>query len=107
MDEPTSRSVPVVNLLRSVLKRKRLTGSCDFDSVDREEEAKMQNIIRSEFANHTVIMITHRLAALLDFDQVLVLEHGKVVESGRPAVLLEDDASHFSRLYRASEDKTR
>jgi ABC-type multidrug transport system fused ATPase/permease subunit len=59
----------------------------------------MQKIIRSEFKNHTVIMVTHRLSSLIDFDKVAVLDSGRLVEFGKPVDLLKDSSTAFSRLY--------
>lgn len=71
-------------------------------SVDQQTDLKMQELIRSEFNNHTLIMIAHRLSSLLDFDRVAVLEGGQLLEFGRPAELLEDGHSQFSKLYNSS-----
>jgi len=71
-------------------------------SVDSQTDAQMQSIIRSEFSNHTIVMIAHRLSSLLDFDLVAVLDHGRLVELGKPSELLEDRNSGFSRLYHGS-----
>ncbi|PVH72311.1 P-loop containing nucleoside triphosphate hydrolase protein [Cadophora sp. DSE1049] len=71
-------------------------------SVDVKTDAQMQKVIRSEFKNHTIIMIAHRLNSLLDFDRVAVLNKGNLVEFGEPSVLLEKDGSAFSKLYHAS-----
>jgi ATP-binding cassette subfamily C (CFTR/MRP) protein 1 len=65
----------------------------------------MQQIIRSEFKDHTIIMIAHRLSSLLDFDRVAVLDGGKLIEFGAPSELLKDEASNFSRLYLGSGPK--
>lgn len=40
----------------------------------------MQRLIREEFSEHTVIAISHRLGAVADFDQVLELKDGGLVE---------------------------
>jgi len=65
----------------------------------------MQQVIRSEFPHHTIIMIAHKVSSLLDFDRVLVLDGGKVVESGRPAELLKQSNGNFFRLYKGSEER--
>lgn len=70
-------------------------------SVDEETDAEMQRIISTEFANHTVIMITHNLSSILNFDVVMVLDSGCVVEIGRPRELKEA-SSYFTRLYNSS-----
>jgi ATP-binding cassette, subfamily C (CFTR/MRP), member 1 len=48
----------------------------------------MQEIIREEFREHTVISIAHRLQTIVDLDHVVVLEDGRVVEDGNPRELL-------------------
>jgi ATP-binding cassette subfamily C (CFTR/MRP) protein 1 len=72
-------------------------------SVDTKTDAKMQQIIREEFANYTIIMVAHRLDSLLDFDTVVVLDKGTIAEKGNPRVLVEVEGSRFGRLYRGAE----
>ncbi|KAI1751604.1 P-loop containing nucleoside triphosphate hydrolase protein [Xylaria castorea] len=68
-------------------------------SVDSNTHAQMQAIIRDEFQDHTIIMIAHRLLSLIDFDLILVLDQGSVVESGSPTELLRDSSSRFAAMY--------
>ena len=58
----------------------------------------MQDIIREGFKDATVISIAHRLHTLLDFDRVIVIDKGVVVEDGNPQALLEIDSA-FRALY--------
>lgn len=51
-------------------------------------------------------MIAHRLQSLIDFDRVLVLDSGHLVEVGRPKDLLDDEGSAFRALYQASRGRT-
>ncbi|KAJ5298092.1 hypothetical protein N7508_008341 [Penicillium antarcticum] len=71
-------------------------------SVDADTEKLMQTLIRSHFFNHTILAVTHRPSTVLDFDRVLVLEGGHIVENGHPQELLTRD-SWFAGLYRSSE----
>lgn len=57
-------------------------------SVDKDTDALMQRLIRSEFEGCTVIAVAHRLETVLDFDRIVVMDEGRVVEVGSPAVLL-------------------
>ena len=57
-------------------------------SVDGETNRLMQSLIRSEFANHTVICVEHHLDNILDYDKVAVLDHGRLIEFDAPEVLL-------------------
>ncbi|KAJ4291830.1 hypothetical protein N0V90_009726 [Kalmusia sp. IMI 367209] len=71
-------------------------------SLDNASEQLMQKLIREEFVGRgcTVIAVAHRLQGVLDFDQVVVLDGGRVVELGRPAVLLavEGEGGAFKRI---------
>ncbi|KAH8200433.1 hypothetical protein TruAng_005396 [Truncatella angustata] len=71
-------------------------------SVDTRTDAQMQEIIRSEFKSHTIIMIAHRLSSLMDFDKVAVLDGGRLIEFGKPADLVKDRSSAFTKLYQGS-----
>ncbi|KAJ7439610.1 P-loop containing nucleoside triphosphate hydrolase protein, partial [Mycena galericulata] len=67
-------------------------------SFDLETDKKIGEIIRSEFADCTVISIAHRIDTIIDFDVILVMEDGMLVETGPPAQLLSLPDSKFSRL---------
>ncbi|KAL7910446.1 P-loop containing nucleoside triphosphate hydrolase protein [Trichoderma velutinum] len=71
-------------------------------SVDKDTERTMQAIISQEFARYTTIMISHRLDAVMDFDRVLVMDRGQIVESGRPRELVQQESSMFKNLWTVS-----
>jgi ATP-binding cassette subfamily C (CFTR/MRP) protein 1 len=48
----------------------------------------MQELIRKEFHDCTIIAVAHRLDGLLDFDQIVVLDKGRVVRMGVPSEIL-------------------
>ncbi|PWC31744.1 peptidase C39 [Azospirillum sp. TSO22-1] len=58
-------------------------------SLDYESEAIIHRNMRRICAGRTVFVIAHRLAALREADRVLVLEHGRVVEDGPHADLVQ------------------
>lgn len=74
-------------------------------SVDTQTDAKMQEVIRTEFQDRTIIMIAHRLDTLLDFDRIAVLDSGALVEYDSPKALLANSDGHFTRLYNADKSK--
>ncbi|KAJ7635711.1 P-loop containing nucleoside triphosphate hydrolase protein [Mycena polygramma] len=86
--------------LARVLLRKRKFVILDeaSSSLDLETDKKIGEIIRSEFADCTVISIAHRIDTIIDFDVILVMEDGMLVEYGPPAQLLSRPDSRFSRL---------
>ncbi|KAJ3010929.1 UNVERIFIED_CONTAM: hypothetical protein HDU68_001911 [Siphonaria sp. JEL0065] len=68
-------------------------------SVDNETDARIQATIRSEFANSTVLTIAHRLKTIADYDRVIVLDHGRIIENGRPIDLIENsDLKAFRKM---------
>lgn len=70
-------------------------------SVDKDTDRTIQRLIRDEFARYTTIAISHRLDAIMDFDRVVVMDKGRIVESGRPRELVERDEGAFKSLWTA------
>lgn len=70
-------------------------------SVDQDMELIIKRIIETEFDAYTVIAVSHRLDMIMDFDTVVVLDTGKLVEVGNPRVLASTEGSRFASLVRA------
>ncbi|KAK8053968.1 ABC multidrug transporter [Apiospora saccharicola] len=70
-------------------------------SVDLETERAMQKIIRVEFRHYTMVAVSHRLDMIMDFDRVVVMSNGEIIEVGPPKVLAEDETTRFGELCRA------
>ncbi|KAL2131166.1 hypothetical protein VTI74DRAFT_5453 [Chaetomium olivicolor] len=68
-------------------------------SVDQETDEQMQRVIRREFAGYTIVMVSHRLGMVMGFDRVVVMEAGRIVETGRPGELVETEGSRFRELW--------
>ena len=95
LDEATSKYVhrpPAQKNKKLMLTRK---------SADTNTDEIMQRVIRENFSTHTILTVAHKLDTILDYDRVLVLDGGRIIESGEPYALLGTD-SHFSRLYASS-----
>ncbi|ODV94274.1 hypothetical protein PACTADRAFT_17990 [Pachysolen tannophilus NRRL Y-2460] len=67
-------------------------------AVDLQTDKVVQETIRSEFKDRTILTIAHRLDTVMDSDRILVLEKGKVMEFEDPKVLLENKNSLFYKL---------
>lgn len=92
-------------LARATLRRGKIVILDEVtSSVDRKSDELMQRIIREEFADCTIIAIAHRLDTILDFDRIVVLDSGRVVECESPATLLAQNSA-FKRLYEMYETK--
>ncbi len=60
-------------------------------AVDTQTETDILHHLRSARAGRTALIVSHRLSAVMDADHILVLKHGKVVEQGDHASLLESN----------------
>jgi len=75
---------------RALLKQSRILVLDEATaSVDTETDTMIQNTVRKEFANCTVLSIAHRIPTVMDCDKVLVLDKGKMKEYDSPAKLME------------------
>ncbi|KAI9257101.1 hypothetical protein EDC94DRAFT_615397 [Helicostylum pulchrum] len=76
-------------LARALLKNSKLIIMDEATaSVDYETDTKIQTTIREEFTNSTLLCIAHRLRTIIDYDRVLVLDQGHVVEYDTPYNLI-------------------
>ncbi|BFZ19876.1 hypothetical protein BsWGS_22915 [Bradybaena similaris] len=64
-------------------------------AVDMETDDLIQKTIRSEFKDSTVLTIAHRLNTIMDYDRVIVMDKGKIIEMDSPQALLANTQSVF------------
>ncbi|KAF1998900.1 hypothetical protein P154DRAFT_241162 [Amniculicola lignicola CBS 123094] len=69
-------------------------------SIDYATDAKIQETIRE--IKNTTITIAHRLQTIIDYDKVLVLDKGEVVEYGDPWDLIRMDGGSFKAMCETS-----
>ncbi|KAK6956896.1 hypothetical protein Daesc_002178 [Daldinia eschscholtzii] len=67
-------------------------------SVDRETEKVMQRVISNEFKEYTVVAVSHHLDMIMDYDRVIVMDKGEIVEVGNPVNLAEETGTRFGKL---------
>ncbi|EDO16987.1 hypothetical protein Kpol_1041p45, partial [Vanderwaltozyma polyspora DSM 70294] len=67
-------------------------------SVDMETDKIIQETIRNEFSDRTILTIAHRIDTVLGYDKILVLDKGEVREFDSPDTLLENKNSIFYNL---------
>jgi ABC-type multidrug transport system fused ATPase/permease subunit len=96
------------SLARAVLRRRLRTSTGGIllldevsSSVDTETERVMQDILRKEFEEYTIVSVSHRLDMVMDFDRVVVMDLGRVVEVGNPRMLAAEEGTRFWGLVRA------
>lgn len=64
-------------------------------AIDLETDELIQNTIRTEFKDCTVLTIAHRLNTIMDSDRVIVLDKGEISEYASPSDLLNNEDSIF------------
>ncbi|KAI8895799.1 hypothetical protein BC833DRAFT_529020, partial [Globomyces pollinis-pini] len=71
-------------------------------AIDGDSDKLIQKAIKEHFSKTTIISIAHRLNTIADFDRVLVLDAGRMVEYDSPYTLLQKPDSLFSQLVDAT-----
>jgi len=78
-----------IAIARAILKRPKIL---IFDeatsSLDSKTEQAIQETLKEVSENHTTLVIAHRLSTVVDADQILVMEEGRIVERGHHQELL-------------------
>ena len=74
-------------------------------SVDFNTDQILQHVIRSELQGRTVLTIAHRVETVLDYDRILVIDGGKVVEFDTPQSLLKEASSCFAKIVQSGHLK--
>ena len=93
----------LICLARALLRRSRVLVLDEATAaVDSATDEKIQETIRTEFKDCTVLTIAHRLHTVTGADVIIVLERGKIKEMGSPHQLLTDPSSQFHRMARTA-----
>ncbi|KAJ7505211.1 hypothetical protein B0H11DRAFT_1977471 [Mycena galericulata] len=89
----------LISLARALLRRSALIILDEpTSSVDFETDAKIQATIREEFSGCLLLTIAHRLRTIMDYDRLIVLDQGKVVEMDTPLRLMNKDSGIFRTM---------
>ncbi|KAJ3824262.1 P-loop containing nucleoside triphosphate hydrolase protein [Lentinula raphanica] len=92
----------IIALARAIVRRSKLL---IFDE-DHRTDAIIQETLRHELGNDvTLITVAHRLATVMDYDKIMVLDDGKIVEFDSPKKLVEKEGGMFRSLVDESADR--
>ena len=71
-------------------------------SIDYKTENLIQNVINTTLRDSTVITIAHRIKTVINYDRIMVMSNGELVEFDSPKKLLENPKGIFTGLYKES-----
>ncbi|RAL10256.1 ABC transporter family protein [Aspergillus homomorphus CBS 101889] len=95
-------------LARAILRRPKILVLDEATSaIEKSTDAVIQESIRAGFGRNysSLLVIAHRLHTIVDFDRVLVLDAGRLVEYGSPRELVTDPDGVFRGLVESSVDR--
>ena len=93
-----------VAIARTILKNPRILLFDEATSaLDSQTEKEIQASLREVSRDRSTLMIAHRLSTVIDADQILVLDGGRIVERGRHAELLVRDGRYAEMWWRQQE----
>ncbi|ORZ41094.1 hypothetical protein BCR44DRAFT_56092 [Catenaria anguillulae PL171] len=93
----------LISLARALLRRSKVIIMDESTAnVSHDLDARIQKTIREEFSESTILVIAHRLRTVCDFDKILVLDHGQVVEFGSPFELMNHEGGTFHHMCKES-----
>ncbi|KAJ7070796.1 P-loop containing nucleoside triphosphate hydrolase protein [Mycena amicta] len=95
----------LVALSRAILRRTNIIIMDEATSqIDSQLDDQIQKTIREELSGAIVITIAHRLKTIIDYDRILVLDDGELVEMGTPRELLQKSGGKLREMCRKSPD---
>ena len=96
-----------ISIARALAKKAGLVIFDDcLSAVDVKTEKEIIGNLHDYLEHKTAIIITHRIFSLFEFDKIVVLEDGEIVESGNHADLLEKNGYYTELYYRQQEQES-
>jgi len=84
-----------ISIVRALILNPQLLILDDsLSAVDTTTEASIMRHLLTKMKDKTLIMVTHRLHFLNDFDKIIYIEYGKVIFDGNPTSYLESEVYH-------------
>jgi len=84
-----------IAIARAILKKPAIMVFDEATSaLDSESEQLILKALREVAVEHTTLVIAHRLSTIVDADQILVMEHGRIIERGTHQELLTTKGSY-------------
>jgi ATP-binding cassette subfamily B protein len=85
-----------ISIARALIREPQLVILDDcLSAVDTHTEATIVDFLNQELVNKTAIMITHRIVGMLDYDKVLVIDQGRLIEEGTHDELIRRQGLYY------------
>jgi len=75
-------------------------------SLDSHSEQSILDALHEVAEHHTTLVIAHRLSTIVDADQILVMQGGRIIETGVHQALLQQGGA-YARLWRLQQEESR
>jgi len=94
-----------VAIARTILKNPRILIFDEATSaLDSKSERAIQTALTEVAANHTTLVVAHRLSTIISSNQILVMEHGRIVERGTHQTLLATNGI-YTRMWQLQQEE--
>ncbi|MCG8426546.1 MAG: ABC transporter ATP-binding protein/permease [Chromatiales bacterium] len=95
-----------IAIARAILKQPRILV---FDeatsSLDSKTEQAIQETLREVAADHTTLVIAHRLSTVVDADRILVMDAGRIIEQGNHRELMQQQGTYHNMWLLQQEER--
>lgn len=72
-------------------------------ALDNESEMQIQQVIENLKGKITILAIAHRLSTVINFDRIMVVDQGQIIEQGAPEELLKNEDTYFFKMFNLKE----
>ncbi len=95
-----------ISIARALVKNPSIVIFDDcLSAVDAKTEKEILNNLNAWWKDKTAVIITHRIFSLLEFDKVIVMEDGRIVEQGTHEGLLKQNGYYAGMFARQQEQE--
>lgn len=98
----TMGELQLIGMARALLVKSKIVVFDEATAVvDYKTDRVIQEIIRNQFKESTIITVPTRLNTIIDYDRIMVLDKGQIVEYDTPEALLKKSDGYFAQLHRS------